>query len=550
MQTYLSGDIEKNTRMVAVQLPPAPQPRTRCGTFGVVDGPALVVPTQNEQIFADTAQALATVVAPLRIASRTGKIQWRRNPGKPGGGHVRAAAPAYAMQGMRAEEMVVVPDLAALADTMSQALRGVHELGDKGGDVHVVLDPVPMLPSEHAGKGPQDEGLESSLRMLRVPENVAVHLWLVAPHRWRKVACATPRSLRLQQELAAAYGWLEGATSMPRKGKTYAVALRNRGGGDLTELHYESEALKHLCLEPLPSLELLRLAAACPPLGVRLRVVEDPSAAALARALLGTPAAPEPAPPPRTLEMWMYDTTAQARLPPAVAPHPVALERGARVRVDTCSTDESRMTGEMDPVRDVNVRAVVTANPSQTGRPTEAALRSVDLGFMLRLEDGYDVSRLRLQYQVDGGPVQTAAVQTDEESWADATGSSTAELSAATGGQWTTLERALRALRARAGTFADDISPALALLYAQREDSQVSTTPPSWAAPGVRSPAAALRDLCQSLTTQVVQAFSRVVMPPAVPAPPPPPASSFLHPCMHRQGSVAISQLGGAGTQG
>ena len=216
------------------------------------------------------------------------------------------------------------------------------------------------------------------------------------------------------------------------------------------------------------------------------------------------------------------------------------------------------MTGEMDPVRDVNVRAVVTANPSQTGRPTEAALRSVDLGFMLRLEDGYDVSRLRLQYQVDGGPVQTAAVQTDEESWADATGSSTAELSAATGGQWTTLERALRALRARAGTFADDISPALALLYAQREDSQVSTTPPSWAAPGVRSPAAALRDLCQSLTTQVVQAFSRVVMPAAVPAPPPPPpgggapppASSFLHPCMHRQGSVAISQLGGAGTQG
>ena len=63
--------------------------------------------------------------------------------------------------------------------------------------------------------------------------------------------------------------------------------------------------------------------------------------------------------------------------------------------------------------------------------------------------------------------------------------------------------------------------------------------------------AAALRDVCQSLTTQVVQAFSRVVMPAA--APPPgggaaAPAPSLLHPCMHRQGSVAISQLGGAGT--
>ena len=81
MQTFLSGPFEKDTRMVAVQLPPAPQPRTRLGTLGIVDGPALVVPTQNEQIFADTAQALETVSAPLRIASRTGKIQWRRNPG-------------------------------------------------------------------------------------------------------------------------------------------------------------------------------------------------------------------------------------------------------------------------------------------------------------------------------------------------------------------------------------------------------------------------------------------------------------------------------------
>ena len=441
---FVSDEIEANTHMVAVQLPPFPRPSPVPGTRGHVTGPAIVVPMQNEQAFIDAAEALEDVPGALRITSRTGKIQWRRNPGKRGSGHIQvptsihcAAPPVYAMGGMRTDK--IVPDLAGLANTMAQALRGMHEIKGKNSAVHVVLDPAPGVAAAERGAPPLSlETLQAKLsNLLRIERAGArVHLWLVAPHRWSKLACATAESLRLQNELAESYGWLEGATTVPRKGKTYATTLR-QSGEDARALHYESEALKYLCLQNLPSLELLYLAKILPPLGLRLRVVESASTVVLARALLGTPPEQEPV-PPRTVEMWMIDNRTQARLPPAVGLYPMVWSRGAHLHAETCSTPESRMSGEMDPVRDMNVR-VVAKHPTE--RHAEPGPRGV--GFMVQLqafrEGGGDINGLSLQYQVDGGEVQTEpviAAAGNNAAWEHATGASTADLIDASEGHW------------------------------------------------------------------------------------------------------------------
>ena len=337
-QLVLSNELEEGgLRLAAVRLPPAPPaPPPPPAVPGLVRGPALLCALRGAEHFASVARQLPDVPGALRIASYTGKIGYRRNTGQRGGGGDLATSTA-------------VPTLEAFVTMVTQAWRGLHELGDNGGHVHALLDaggapPPPgragaLLPPYTARQ--QFEQQLAALDQAREGTAVPLAAW-VQDGALGSDALATVESLQLKSEITDMYGWAPGAAV--KKAKTYAgvLAAAGRRAADaaaVAELHYESEILRDRCLAPAAPFALLLLARHLPARGIRLRFARG--AADLAHQLLGLPPAPAAA-PPRVVEMWLADAATGRRLASHLLPYPMTWGH-AGVQVTTCSSGDSRM---------------------------------------------------------------------------------------------------------------------------------------------------------------------------------------------------------------
>ena len=518
----LSEEFEDGVRMAAVQLSPLPSIATRPAIPGQLRGPLLCA-LRGARHFVRVARQLDDVPGPLRIGNADGKIGYRRNPGQRGGGHVDSTTQT-------------IPTLGSFITMLTQLWRGVVELGEQG-TVHALLDLEASPPSSQHTVVPtfspytvrlQFEQQLEALAGARRTHSAALDVWmeeafLAASENAQGHMPA--ESLQIKYELMEMYGWTPGATL--KKSKTYAGVLdaAGRKGVDTKELHFEAEILKKRCLAETAPFPLLLLARYLPTHGARLRCAS--SATAMAHQLLGVPPEKEAVSSSCTVEMWLANRQTGQRMPPHLLAQPMAWGGHGGISAETCSTNDSRMHGEMVDISDVNFRVIQGASPE-----TDALLPPAQVGFPVHLGD-VAVENVQLQYTVNGGQVQTLDISPN---WAALTGNVTVEnLSAATGGNLVAIQHALQMIAKwtprAGGDLWVDVEPALKALC-QAPLEAPPKDPESVIVTHVRRQQQAQRQ-------KLLGDLMRTLTPP--PSPIPPLNNDRLHPSLSRHHSLGVS---------